>query len=240
MFFSRPSGSALRDLRRIREGKNQLMRKDPELHRARGDEGRRLFEVQVTGRHPHLSFHGNLHVLGVHSLSRGVGRCDSGGGASRQGLGAVWNTAAVEAGSTVAVFGLGTVGLSVIDGSKIANASRIIAVDVDPRKFEKAKAFGATDCVNPTDFKNQNIQDVVVEMTQGVHTLHPDAVDRFPSNADKNLHVLGGVIVAVALPHAHALLPCRTSSDAGDAKKCFSSLDICGGICKCHYRWPSV
>eukprot|EP00920_Eleutheroschizon_duboscqi_P042043 GHVT01100743.1.p1 GENE.GHVT01100743.1~~GHVT01100743.1.p1 ORF type:complete len:350 (-),score=51.61 GHVT01100743.1:1847-2896(-) len=156
------------------------------------------------------------------------------------GLGAVWNTAAVEAGSTVAVFGLGTVGLSVIDGSKIANASRIIAVDVDPRKFEKAKAFGATDCVNPTDFKNQNIQDVVVEMTQGVHTLHPDAVDRFPSNADKNLHVLGGVIVAVALPHAHALLPCRTSSDAGDAKKCFSSLDICGGICKCHYRWPSV
>eukprot|EP00920_Eleutheroschizon_duboscqi_P042048 GHVT01100748.1.p1 GENE.GHVT01100748.1~~GHVT01100748.1.p1 ORF type:complete len:377 (-),score=55.09 GHVT01100748.1:1402-2532(-) len=83
------------------------------------------------------------------------------------GLGAVWNTAAVEAGSTVAVFGLGTVGLSVIDGSKIANASRIIAVDVDPRKFEKAKAFGATDCVNPTDFKNQNIQDVVVEMTQG-------------------------------------------------------------------------
>mmetsp|Transcript_130255 Transcript_130255/g.291321 ORF Transcript_130255/g.291321 Transcript_130255/m.291321 type:complete len:422 (+) Transcript_130255:74-1339(+) len=82
------------------------------------------------------------------------------------GWGAVKNTAKVEAGSSVAVFGLGTVGLSVIEGAKNANAGKIIAVDIDPKKWDRAKQFGATDYVNPKDH-DKPIQQVLVEMTGG-------------------------------------------------------------------------
>lgn len=64
------------------------------------------------------------------------------------GLGAVWNTCKVEADASVAVFGLGAVGLSVIQGAKIAGASRIIAVDINKDKFDAAIKLGATDCVD--------------------------------------------------------------------------------------------
>ena len=67
------------------------------------------------------------------------------------GWGAVWNTAEVEAGATAAVFGLGAVGLAVIEGLVHAGAKRIIAVDINPDKFEAAMKWGATDCVNPKD-----------------------------------------------------------------------------------------
>mmetsp|Transcript_42144 Transcript_42144/g.101364 ORF Transcript_42144/g.101364 Transcript_42144/m.101364 type:complete len:385 (-) Transcript_42144:1407-2561(-) len=67
------------------------------------------------------------------------------------GLGAVWNTCKVETNSSVAVFGLGAVGLAVIQGAKMAGASKIIAIDVNPSKFDMAKKLGATDCVNPKD-----------------------------------------------------------------------------------------
>lgn len=74
----------------------------------------------------------------------------------------------VRAGSTCAVFGLGGVGLSVVMGCKAAGASRIIAVDINSDKFAKAKQLGATDCINPRDFKKP-IQEVLTEMTgQGV------------------------------------------------------------------------
>ena len=80
------------------------------------------------------------------------------------GLGAVKNTAKVQEGDTVAVFGLGGIGLSVIQGAKLAKAGRIIAIDTNPSKFDLAKVFGATDCVNPKDF-DKPIQQVIVEMT---------------------------------------------------------------------------
>lgn len=64
------------------------------------------------------------------------------------GLGAVWNTCKVEVNSTVAVFGLGAVGLAVIQGAKMAGASKIIAVDINPNKFDMAIKLGATDTVN--------------------------------------------------------------------------------------------
>jgi len=67
------------------------------------------------------------------------------------GLGAVWNTCKVEPASSVGVFGLGAVGLAVIQGAKMAGASRIIAIDINPDKFESARALGATDCVNPKE-----------------------------------------------------------------------------------------
>lgn len=82
------------------------------------------------------------------------------------GYGAVFNTAKVEPGSTVAVFGLGTVGLSIIEACKRVGAKKILAIDVNPEKFNRAVAFGATDCVNPNDFDDP-IQQVVVNMTNG-------------------------------------------------------------------------
>ncbi|XP_010217827.1 PREDICTED: alcohol dehydrogenase class-3 [Tinamus guttatus] len=82
------------------------------------------------------------------------------------GYGAVVNTAQVERGSTCAVFGLGGVGLAVIMGCKVAGASRIIGIDINKNKFAKAKEFGATECINPQDFKKP-IQEVLVEMTDG-------------------------------------------------------------------------
>ena len=82
------------------------------------------------------------------------------------GIGAVLNTAKVEPGSTVAVFGLGGVGLSVIQGAVLAKAERIIAIDINEDKFEMAKMLGATDCINPKNY-DQPIQDVIVDLTDG-------------------------------------------------------------------------
>ncbi|MFL0800669.1 MAG: S-(hydroxymethyl)glutathione dehydrogenase/class III alcohol dehydrogenase [Agarilytica sp.] len=87
------------------------------------------------------------------------------------GIGAVMNTAKVEAGSTVAVFGLGGIGLSVILGAVMAKAERIIAVDVNASKFDIATKFGATDCINPNDYNLDNsdkqIQEIIVDLTDG-------------------------------------------------------------------------
>ncbi len=87
------------------------------------------------------------------------------------GIGAVMNTAKVEPGSTIAVFGLGGIGLSVILGAVMAKAERIIAVDVNANKFDIAKKFGATDCINPNDYNldtsNKKIQDIIVDLTDG-------------------------------------------------------------------------
>jgi S-(hydroxymethyl)glutathione dehydrogenase / alcohol dehydrogenase len=82
------------------------------------------------------------------------------------GIGAVINTAKVEEGSAIAVFGLGGIGLSVVQGAKMAKASRIICVDINEDKFEMAKNFGATDCINPKNH-DRPIQDVIVELTDG-------------------------------------------------------------------------
>ncbi len=83
------------------------------------------------------------------------------------GIGAVLNTAKVQPGSSVAVFGLGGIGLSVIQGAVMAKAERIIGIDTNPGKFELAKQLGATDVVNPKDHADSPIQNVVVDMTDG-------------------------------------------------------------------------
>jgi len=67
------------------------------------------------------------------------------------GIGAALYTAGVRPGSTVAVFGAGGVGTSVMQGARLAHARQVIAVDLDPRKLEWAKTYGATDVVNPGD-----------------------------------------------------------------------------------------
>lgn len=82
------------------------------------------------------------------------------------GMGAVMNTAKVEEGATVAVFGLGGVGLSAIIGAAMAKAGRIIAIDINESKFDLARKLGATDCINPKDYE-KSIQEVIVELTDG-------------------------------------------------------------------------
>jgi len=82
------------------------------------------------------------------------------------GIGAVINTAKVQPGSTVAIFGLGGVGLSCIQGAKMAKAGRIIAVDINRDKEAMARALGATDFVNPKEY-DKPIQQVIVDLTDG-------------------------------------------------------------------------
>jgi S-(hydroxymethyl)glutathione dehydrogenase/alcohol dehydrogenase len=81
------------------------------------------------------------------------------------GWGAVWNTVKVENGASVAVFGCGAVGLSVIQAAKLSGARRIIAIDLNRNKFGAARALGATDCVNPSEVDGP-IQQHIVGMTQ--------------------------------------------------------------------------
>ncbi len=82
------------------------------------------------------------------------------------GMGAVMNTAKVEEGATVAIFGLGGIGLSAIIGATMAKASRIIGIDINESKFDLARQLGATDCINPKDY-DKPIQEVIVELTEG-------------------------------------------------------------------------
>ena len=82
------------------------------------------------------------------------------------GIGAVLNTAKVEEGASVAIFGLGGIGLAAIIGATMAKAGRIIAIDINPAKFDIARQLDATDFINPKDY-DRPIQDVIVEMTEG-------------------------------------------------------------------------
>lgn len=83
------------------------------------------------------------------------------------GYGAVVETAKVEEGSNVAVFGAGCVGLSVVQGAVMKKAAKIIVVDVNAGKKAWAEKFGATDFVNPNDLKGQTIVEKLIEMTDG-------------------------------------------------------------------------
>lgn len=81
------------------------------------------------------------------------------------GIGAVHNTAKVQAGDTVAVFGLGGIGLAVVQGARQAGAGRIIAIDTNPAKFALARHFGATECINPNDYQ-EPIQQIIIGLTE--------------------------------------------------------------------------
>ena len=82
------------------------------------------------------------------------------------GIGAVIFQAKVEKGSTVAVFGLGGIGLNVVQGSKLAGASRIIGVDINPQRESLGTKFGMTDFINPK--KVDNVVDQIIQITGGV------------------------------------------------------------------------
>jgi len=81
------------------------------------------------------------------------------------GIGAVLNTAKVHAGASVAIFGLGGIGLSVVQGAVMAGAERIIGIDTNPKKFTLARQLGATDFLNPSDV--HSVAEAVIELTDG-------------------------------------------------------------------------
>ncbi|KAF5942433.1 hypothetical protein HYC85_020075, partial [Camellia sinensis] len=82
------------------------------------------------------------------------------------GLGATLNVAKPRKGSTVAIFGLGAVGLAAAEGARIAGASRIIGIDLNANRFDEAKKFGVTEFVNPKDY-DKPVQQVIADMTDG-------------------------------------------------------------------------
>ena len=81
------------------------------------------------------------------------------------GIGAVAFTMKVEAGSTVAVFGLGGIGLNVIQGAQMVGATRIIGIDLNPSRIPLATQFGMTDFINPNEV--ENVVDHIIDMTGG-------------------------------------------------------------------------
>uniref|UniRef100_A0A251UII3 alcohol dehydrogenase n=1 Tax=Helianthus annuus TaxID=4232 RepID=A0A251UII3_HELAN len=122
------------------------------------------------------------------------------------GLGATLNVAKLKKGSSVAVFGLGAVGLAAAEGARIAGASRIIGVYLNANRFELAKKFGVTEFVNPKDYKKP-VQEVIAEMTNGgvdrsvECTGHVDAM----ISTFECVHDGWGVAVLVGVPHKDAV-----------------------------------
>uniref|UniRef100_A0A8C7D709 S-(hydroxymethyl)glutathione dehydrogenase n=1 Tax=Oncorhynchus kisutch TaxID=8019 RepID=A0A8C7D709_ONCKI len=127
--------------------------------------GKQLFHFMGTSTFSEYTVVADISVAKVDEKAPLDKVCLLGCGVST-GYGAALNTAKVEPGSTCAIFGLGAIGLAVIMGCKVAGATRIIGVDINPDKFDKGKEFGATEFVNPKDH-SKPIQEVLVEMTDG-------------------------------------------------------------------------
>ena len=83
------------------------------------------------------------------------------------GIGAVINTAKVWPGANVAVFGLGGIGLNVIQGARMVGADKIIGIDLNPAKAEMARKFGMTDFINPTEIGNDKVVQAIQDLTGG-------------------------------------------------------------------------
>lgn len=122
------------------------------------------------------------------------------------GLGAALNVAKPPKGSTVAVFGLGAVGLAAAEGARIAGASRIIGVDLNPNRFELAKKFGVTEFVNPADHEKP-VQEVIAEMTNGGVDRSIECTGNVNAmiSAFECAHDGWGVAVLVGVPHKDAV-----------------------------------
>ncbi|XP_042514266.1 alcohol dehydrogenase-like [Macadamia integrifolia] len=122
------------------------------------------------------------------------------------GLGATLNVAKPKKGSTVAVFGLGAVGLSAAEGARLAGASRIIGVDFNPNRFSEAKKFGCNEFVNPKDH-DKPVQEVIAEMTNGGVDRSVECTGNVDAmiSAFECVHDGWGVAVLVGVPHKDAV-----------------------------------
>jgi len=83
------------------------------------------------------------------------------------GIGAVINTAKMEPGANVAVFGLGGIGLNVIQGARMAGADKIVGIDLNPAKKALGEKFGMTDFVNPKEVGDDKVVEAIVDITDG-------------------------------------------------------------------------
>src|SRR5690349_7582823 len=83
------------------------------------------------------------------------------------GIGAVINTAKVEPGANVVIFGLGGIGLNVVQGARMAGANMIIGVDINPKRRALAEKFGMTHFVNPKDMADPELVPYLVNLTKG-------------------------------------------------------------------------
>ena len=113
------------------------------------------------------------------------------------GVGAVINTARIRPGDSVAIIGLGGVGLNGIIGAKLGGAETIIAVDIDPSKFIRAKELGATHCFDSR--KNDTIEEIR-ELTKGGVDFAIDLAGVIPAmNTAYELIRYGGTVVTAGL-----------------------------------------
>ncbi len=138
------------------------------------------------------------------------------------GVGAVLNTARVEPGSTVAVFATGGVGLSVVLGAVLANASKIIAVDLLDNKLDYASSFGATHAVNSS---KQDPLQAIREITdgQGVDYAFDAIGDSKVSRACYDVVRRGGtaVIVGMAPTGSEISIPSTIAGEEKTVRGCF-------------------
>ncbi|XP_010912630.1 alcohol dehydrogenase 1 [Elaeis guineensis] len=121
------------------------------------------------------------------------------------GYGAAVNVAKPPKGSSVAVFGLGAVGLAAAEGARASGASRIIGVDVNPSRFEAAKKFGCTEFVNPLEHEKP-VQEVIAGMTNGGVDRSVECTGNVNAmiSAFECVHDGWGVAVLVGVPHKEA------------------------------------
>ncbi|KAL3845449.1 hypothetical protein ACJIZ3_002852 [Penstemon smallii] len=122
------------------------------------------------------------------------------------GLGATLNVAKPKKGSSVAIFGLGAVGLGAAEGARLAGASRVIGVDLNTSRFEEAKKFGVTEFINPKDY-NKPVQEVIAEMTDGGVDRSVECTGNINAmiSAFECVHDGWGVAVLVGVPHKDAI-----------------------------------
>jgi S-(hydroxymethyl)glutathione dehydrogenase/alcohol dehydrogenase len=127
------------------------------------------------------------------------------------GVGAVLNTAKVEAGSTVVIVGAGGVGLNVVQGARLADAGRIIVVDIFDHKLQMARQFGATDTVNAA--QTDPVQ-AVLDMTNGLGVDYGFEVIGNPTAIAQMYAMVrpAGTAVLVGIPRVDAQLPIPAQS----------------------------
>ncbi|XP_073009445.1 alcohol dehydrogenase-like 4 isoform X2 [Typha latifolia] len=108
------------------------------------------------------------------------------------GVGAAWNTANVTKGSSVAIFGLGAVGLAVAEGARLRGASQIIGVDINPDKFAKGREMGITDFVNPKECSKPANEGWGFTVVLGIH-LSPRLLPLHPMELFDGRRIIGCV-----------------------------------------------
>jgi len=122
------------------------------------------------------------------------------------GFGATVNVAKPKKGSSVAIFGLGAVGLAAAEGARVSGAARIIGVDLNSDRFEQAKKFGVTEFVNPKDYEKP-VQEVIAEMTDGGVDRSVECTGNINAmiSAFECVHDGWGKAVLVGVPHKDAV-----------------------------------